>query len=452
MLISQELEMTMLAEQFYDAMRGFIVIEESGLPKYMEFQTEEQIDVILLSGLLTGLQALSEVVSEERIKTIETSNSTFIFEQHSNYFYVIWIEKTISDLELYEPIISKIISRFEGANPSDISGALLISNLTDTPDYEKFGQRIMKMRGSESRYIDAYKELHSQDENSIAVDNIINQFSGIDGLLVISDFGEIHHSEFPRGEPIFNMQILSNFLTGLRSSIKNLDPGTLEQVTTQNYRFIIRDSKGFFYVFEVYKGLVNEEKLSQTIRRIISRYEGIRRSNVSDIKILEDFEAIPEHELLGQLSLEVRELQSKDSEVKNGLDRQTTKVSFGYESSLWKKEQEQLSNFLDTFSEVFMTGVVCSDKKFFVIRKTKDINDWMYTANNLKIEKLLTLMKFKKPNEIVRLSQEKKEFRLLKLTEYAILFSVFDSENAAAERYILRLANILKKISKNIPN
>jgi len=452
LLTSQELEMTMLAEQFYDAMRGFIVIEESGLPKYMEFQTEEQIDVILLSGLLTGLQALSEVVSEERIKTIETSNSTFIFEQHSNYFYVIWIEKTISNLELYEPIISKIISRFEGANPSDISGALLISNLTDTPDYEKFGQRILKMRGSESRYIDAYKELHSQDENSITVDNIINQFSGIDGLLVISDFGEIHHSEFPRGEPIFNVQILSNFLTGLRSSIKNLDPGTLEQVTTQNYRFIIRNSKGFFYVFEVYKGLVNEEKLSQTIRRIISRYEGIRRSNVSDIKILEDFEAIPEHELLGQLSLEVRELQSKDSEVKNGLNRQTTKVSFGYESSLWKKEQEQLSTFLDTFSEVFMAGVVCSDKKFFVIRKTKDINDWMYTANNLKIEKLLTLMKFKKPNEIVRLSQEKKEFRLLKLTEYAILFSVFDSENAAAERYILRLANILKKISKNIPN
>ena len=78
---SHELETTLLAEQFYDAMRGFIVIEESGLPKYIEFQTEEQIDVILLSGLLSGLQSLAEVVSEERIKTIETSNSSFIFEQ-----------------------------------------------------------------------------------------------------------------------------------------------------------------------------------------------------------------------------------------------------------------------------------------------------------------------------------------------------------------------------------
>ncbi|MHA1502258.1 MAG: hypothetical protein ACTSSB_10455 [Candidatus Heimdallarchaeota archaeon] len=450
MLTTQELEMTLLAEQFYDAMRGFIVIEESGLPKYIEFQTEEQIDVILLSGLLSGLQALAEVVSEERIKTIETSNSKFIFELRSNYFYVIWIEKTISDIELYEPIIMKIISRFEGANPTDISGALLVSNLTDTPDYEKFGQRLMKMRGSETRYIDAYKELHSEDGSGATLEEIINQFSGIDGLLAISDFGEIHHTEFPRGDPIFNVQILANFLTGLRRSIKNLDPGTLQQVTTQNYRFIIRDSKDFYYVFQVFKGLVNEEKLSQTIRRIISRYEGIRRSKDPDIKILENFDEIPEHELLGQLSLKVRELQNKDTEVKIGLDRQSTKVSFGDDSSKWKKEQAQLDSFLDTFEDVFMVGLVCFNGKFFVIRKTQDINDWMYTANNLKIEKLQILLKFKDPNEIVRLSQEKKEFRLLKLSEYAVLFSVFDKENAAAERYLLRLANILKKISKNI--
>ncbi|MHA1440854.1 MAG: hypothetical protein ACTSPK_03180 [Candidatus Heimdallarchaeota archaeon] len=450
-MTSQELETTLLAEQFYDAMRGFIVIEESGLPKYIEFQTEEQIDVILLSGLLSGLQALAEVVSEERIKTIETSNSTFIFELRSNYFYVIWIEKTISDLELYEPIIMKIISRFEGANPSDISGALLISNLTDTPDYEKFGQRLMKMKGRETRYIDAYKDLHSEDGSGATVEKIINQFSGIDGLMAISDFGEIHHSEFPRGAPIFDVQILANFLTGLRRSIKNLDPGTLEQVTTQNYRFIIRDGKEFFYVFEVFKGLVNEEKLSFTIKRIISRYEGIRRSNVSDLKILEDFEDVPEHELMGQLSLKVRELQHKETETKDGgLDRLTTKVSFGDDSSKWKKEQKQFNAFLDTFEEVFMVGLVCFNNSFFVIRKSKDINDWMDTANNLKIEKLQMLLKYKDPNEIVRLSQEKKEFRLMKLSEHAVLFSVFDTENAAAERYMLRLANILKKISENI--
>ena len=63
-LTSQDIEETMLAEQFHNAMRGFIVIEESGLPKYIEFLTEEKIDVVLLAGLLSGLQSLAEVISE----------------------------------------------------------------------------------------------------------------------------------------------------------------------------------------------------------------------------------------------------------------------------------------------------------------------------------------------------------------------------------------------------
>ncbi|MHA1461581.1 MAG: hypothetical protein ACTSQ0_00685, partial [Candidatus Heimdallarchaeota archaeon] len=128
-----EIEEAKLAEEFYNSMRGFVVIEESGLPKYIEFLTEEEIDVILLAGLLSSLQALSEVISSENIKTIVTSNSSFIFELREKFFFVIWIEKTVNPIKNYEPFIMKIISRFEGASSSDIDSALLISNLTETP-------------------------------------------------------------------------------------------------------------------------------------------------------------------------------------------------------------------------------------------------------------------------------------------------------------------------------
>ena len=108
-MTSQQIDEKQLAEEFYNSMRGFIVIEESGLPKYVEFLTEEEIDVVLLAGLLSSLQSLAEVISEERIRTIVSTNSRFIFELRKKHFDVIWIEKTTQAIENYEPFILKII-------------------------------------------------------------------------------------------------------------------------------------------------------------------------------------------------------------------------------------------------------------------------------------------------------------------------------------------------------
>jgi len=448
-LTSQDIEETMLAEQFHNAMRGFIVIEESGLPKYIEFLTEEKIDVVLLAGLLSGLQSLAEVISEERIKSIETSNSKFIFISRAKYFYVLWIEKRISDIELYDPIIMKIISRFEGASSSDIENTLLISNLTETPDYEKIGQRIAKFRSMDASYTDAYKKLDSESLSTDDAKKIGDELAGIDGVLIITENGMIEHFEFSKGESIFDINILTNFLTGLRKSIRNLDPGRLVEVTTQNYRFIIHDSGDYFYVFEVTKRLVNEN-LEAVMQRIVSRYEGLRRKSGIHIELLNDFESVPEHELLGQLSLEMRELQGSDGNATASLGRQTSKVSFGDDDRKWLKEEDQLCSFMDVYSEVFMAGIICPDNRFFVIEKTPDINDWIKSVNDLELNKLLELTEHKESNQVVQLSQKDKVFLMHRITDNSIIFSVLDKSNSAVERYLIRLSKIIKKISKNI--
>jgi hypothetical protein len=449
-LTSQEIEETMLAEQFHNAMRGFIVIEESGLPKYIEFLTEEQIDVVLLAGLLSGLQSLAEVISEEKIDSIETSNSKFIFVTREKYFYVLWIEKKISNLELYDPIIKKIISRFEGATSSDIENTLLISNLTETPDYEKIGQRITKFRSMDASYTEAYKKLDSESLSLDDAKTIGDELAGIDGVLIITENGEIEHFEFSKGDPIFDIKILTNFLTGLRKSIRNLDPGRLVEVTTQNYRFIIHDSGDYFYVFEVIKGAAEEKQLEAIMQRIVSRYEGLRRKSEEPIEILKDFESVPEHELLGQLSLEMRELQGNNGDTTTSLGRQTSKVSFGDEDRKWLKEENQLCSFMDIYTEVFMAGVVCPDNKFFVIKKTPDINTWIKSVKDLELNKLLELTEHTEPNQIVQLSQRDKIFLLHRITENTIIFAVSDKSNSAVEGYLIRLSKIIKKISKNI--
>lgn len=440
----------MLYENFYNAMRGFIVIDESGLPKYIEFLTEEEIDVVLLAGLLSSLQALSEVISEERIKTIETNKSMFIFELRANYFYVIWIEKRLRNIENYEPIILKIISRFEGANKSDIENALLISNLADTPEYEKIGRRLVKIQTSEDRYFDAYKKLEGESKTGVNVEYIVNQLAGIDGLLTITDDGEIIHSEFPRGEPIFDIDILRNFLVGLRKSIKNLDPSSLEEITTQNYRFIIRDGEGFFYVFEVIKGLANEEKLSKSMVKIVRRYEGIRKKNIKEFRILKDLDKTHEHDLLGQLSLEMKERQILQANNEANLTRQTSKTSFGDKTSNWSKEENQLNVFMDTYKEIFMAGIITPKKRFFVSKKTADINDWMKSINEIPFNQLQNLIKTKSLNGLLKMVFENKEIRATNITSNSILFVVFDYPNFAAERFMVRLSKIIMKISSNI--
>ncbi len=449
-LTSKEIEETMLAEQFHNAMRGFIVIEESGLPKYIEFLTEEKIDVVLLAGLLSGLQSLAEVISEERIKSIETSNSKFIFVSRAEYFYVLWIEKRISDLELYDPIIMKLISRFEGATSSDIENTLLISNLTETPDYEKIGQRIAKFRSMDASYTEAYKKLDSESLSTDDAKKIADELAGIDGVLIITEDGKIEHFEFSKGDPIFDINILTNFLTGLRKSIRNLDPGRLVEVTTQNYRFIIHDSGDYFYVFEVTKGLSNEKRLETIMQRIVSRYEGLRRKSGIHIELLNDFESVPEYELLGQLSLEMRELQGNNGTTTASLGRQTSKVSFGDDDRKWLKEEDQLCSFIDVYNEVFMAGIICPDNRFFVIEKTPDINDWIKSVNDLELNKLLELTEHKESNQVVQLSQKDKVILVLRITENTIIFSGLDKSNSAVERYLIRLSKIIKKISKNI--
>ena len=449
-LTSKEIEETMLAEQFHNAMRGFIVIEESGLPKYIEFLTEEKIDVVLLAGLLSGLQSLAEVISEERIKSIETSNSKFIFVSRAEYFYVLWIEKRISDLELYDPIIMKLISRFEGATSSDIENTLLISNLTETPDYEKIGQRIAKFRSMDASYTEAYKKLDSESLSTDDAKKIADELAGIDGVLIITEDGKIEHFEFSKGDPIFDINILTNFLTGLRKSIRNLDPGRLVEVTTQNYRFIIHDSGDYFYVFEVTKGLSTEKRLETIMQRIVSRYEGLRRKSGIHIELLNDFESVPEYELLGQLSLEMRELQGNNGTTTASLGRQTSKVSFGDDDRKWLKEEDQLCSFIDVYNEVFMAGIICPDNRFFVIEKRPDINDWIKSVNDLELNKLLELTEHKESNQVVQLSQKDKVILVLRITENTIIFSGLDKSNSAVERYLIRLSKIIKKISKNI--
>ncbi|NHJ32622.1 MAG: hypothetical protein FK732_07155 [Asgard group archaeon] len=447
---SQEIEESKLAEQFYNAMRGFIVIEESGLPKYIEFLTEEKIDVVLLSGLLSGLQSLAEAISEEKIKTIETSNSKFLFVTREKYFYVLWIEKKISDLDLYDPIITKIISRFEGASSSDIENSLLISNLTETPDYEKIGQRITKFRAMDVSFTEAYKKLDSESLNVDEAKEIVDGVVGIDGVLIITENGEIEHFEFSKGDPVFDITILTNFLTGLRKSIRNLDPGRLVEITTQNYRFIIHDSGDYFYVFEVIKGRTEERKLKTIMQRIVSRYEGLRRKPDIPIELLKDFESVTEHELLGQLSLEMRDLHGNNGDSTASLDRQTSKMTFGDDKRKWLKEEEQLYSFMDIYNEVFLAGIVCPDNKFYVIKKTPDINDWIQAVKGLELSKLLELTEHSELNQVVHLAQKDKNFLLYRITNNSIIFSVLDKDNPTAEVYMIRLSKIIKKISKNV--
>ncbi|HUT80855.1 MAG TPA: hypothetical protein VMZ29_06610 [Candidatus Bathyarchaeia archaeon] len=447
----EDLEVTRTAEKFYNALRGFIVIEESGLPKYIEFLTEEQIDVILLAGLLSGLQALAEVISDERIKTIETSNSIFSFVLRSNYFYVTWFEKTISEPELYEPIIMKLISRFEGATSSDIENALLISNLTETPDYEKFGRRVSKLKSMDTKYSEVYKKILSESIDNEEGKRIVEELCGIDGVLIISDKDDtIEHSEFPRGEPIFEISILTNFLVGLRKSLKNLDPGSLEEITTENYRFIIHDKQDYFYAFEVIKGLAQEDQLILTMRKIISRYEGVRKKNIDSFELLKDLKSISEHELLGELSLELRDRQTDPKKDNIGLSRQATKISFGDEASKWLLEEEQIYSFMDIYKEVFMVGIVTPINRYFVMRKAHDTNDWIESATNLELEKLLTLTEINKINPVTKLAQLDKQFWLTRITDKSILFAILDTSNSAIERFLLRLPIILRKISKNV--
>jgi hypothetical protein len=436
---------TELAADFYNAIRGFIVIQESGLPEYVEFLTEEKIDLILLAGLLSGLQSLAEVVSDEKIRAIETSNSKFIFEIRSGLFHVIWIEKTIHEIEKYEPIIRKIISRFEGASKKDIKNKLLISNLTETPEYEKIGKRLMRIRSNAPRSFVTYKNLYN-DVKEEQFDYITKVFAGIDGLLVIEEDGEILHQEFTMGKPIFNVPILVDFIVGLRKSIRNLDPGRLEEITTQNYRFIIINNKHYFYVFQVIKGLANEETLDNTIRKLMSRFEGLNKKKDQKITLLENFDTITEHELIGQLSIEMKERNEKRYGEEQKLERQRGKLSFGNTKREWKEEKEQFYHFMDIFPEVFLTGIITPDDRCFVIRKTPDINDWIQSAKNIELNQLLAMLTNQKA-EVAKMSYQGKEYRVIKIANNVVLFVILESESLAAERFMRRLPKVFKKIS-----
>ncbi len=327
---------------------------------------------------------------------------------------------------------------------------MLISNLTETPEYEKFGRRLVKLRTKEARYIDAHKKLESDIKKSRDIKYIVDKLAGVDGLFIISkESDQMIHSEFYRGESIFNIQTLSNFIIGIKKSMKNLDPGTLEEVSTQSYRFIIRESDNYYCVFEVIKGLANEKKLTNTITKLMNRCEGLRR-DTSGIKILQNLETTSEHEILGQLSMEMREIKGENESEKSELERQTSKISFGDDDNKWKKEEDQLYTLMDIYKEIFLVGVICPESKFFVSRRTSDINDWMQSVLGLQINKLLNLTATKKPNEFVKLAMGGKEILILKIKEKSVLFVALDSTNSAAERYLLRLPNILAKISKNI--
>ncbi|MCK5298889.1 MAG: hypothetical protein KAJ76_08280, partial [Candidatus Heimdallarchaeota archaeon] len=184
--------------------------------------------------------------------------------------------------------------------------------------------------------------------------------------------------------------------------------------------------------------------------RIVSRYEGLRRKSGIHIELLNDFESVPEYELLGQLSLEMRELQGNNGTTTASLGRQTSKVSFGDDDRKWLKEEDQLCSFIDVYNEVFMAGIICPDNRFFVIEKRPDINDWIKSVNDLELNKLLELTEHKESNQVVQLSQKDKVILVLRITENTIIFSGLDKSNSAVERYLIRLSKIIKKISKNI--
>jgi hypothetical protein len=448
-LTSDEIEVTRIAEKFYNSLRGFIVIEESGLPKYIEFLTEEQFDVLLLAGFITSLQALSEIISDEKIDSIETSNSSFLFETRSKYFYVFWIENVFANREVFKPIMMKIISRFEGASDSDIDNTLLISNLTETPEYEKFGQMRVKFQTMVNKESDVYKELFSDKTSKEEMELITKELSGIDGVLVITNDNNVEYSEFPRGKPSFDVPTLSNFLIGLRGVIKNIDPGSLEQITTKNYRFIIHDKQDYFYIFEVIKGLAEEEQLQNTMQRIIDRYEGLRGKSDQKTKLLVDLDSVPEHELLGRLSMEVKGKQN-DIEKKAILNRQTSRITFGDDKNKWEKEGEQLNSFMDIYSEVFMTGIISPSTRFFIMRKSPESNDWIKSANGLELEKLLALTALQKEKKPAQVTYGDKLFLLTRITEGSILFSIIEKSNSAIERYMFSMPKVLKRISKNL--
>ncbi|NHK30918.1 MAG: hypothetical protein FK730_06165 [Asgard group archaeon] len=444
-----EIEVTRLAEKFYNSLRGFIVIEESGLPKYIEFLTEEEFDVLLLAGFITSLQALSQIISDEKIDSIETSNSSFLFETRSKYFYVFWIEKTFANLENFKSIMTKIISRFEGASDSDIDNTLLISNLTETPEYEKFGQMRVKFQSMVNEKSDVYKELFSDKTTKEEIKLITKELSGIDGVLVITNDNKVEYSEFPRGEPIFEVSTLSNFLIGLRGVIKNIDPGSLKQITTKNYRFIVHDKQDYFYLFEVIKGLAEEEQLQNTIQRIINRYEGLRGKISQKTKLLVDLDSVPEHELLGRLSIEMKG-QQNDIEKQAILNRQTSRITFGDDKNKWQKEEKQLNSFMDIYSEVFMTGIISPSTRFFIMKKSLESNDWIKSANGLELEKLLALTALQKKNKPAQVTYGEKLFLLTRITDSSILFSIIEKSNSAIERYMFSLPKVLKRISKNL--
>jgi hypothetical protein len=442
----------MLAEKFYHSLRGFIVIEASGLPKYIEFLTEEQFDVLLLAGLLTSLQNFSEVISEENIRTIETSNTILLFEMREGYFYVFWIEKGSIDLEIYDPIIKKLITRFEGVSNIDIENTLLISNLTETLEFEKIGQRKVRFRSmvTEESESEIYKALFADVDNRKETERIVKEHFGIDGVLVINNKGEINHSEFPRGEASFEVPTVTRFLIGLRKVLKKIDPGMLEEITTPNFRFIINDKDNYFYVFEVIKGFAEkEEQLQHTIARLIRRYEGLRNKTDQSIELLRDLESVPEHELLGQLSLEMKSRQNGDKKQIT-LNRQTSKITFGDARDKWRKEEEQLNSLMDIYSEVFLAGIICPDKRFFVMRRALDSNDWMNSAVELELENLLKLTGLQTDKKVTRVSRKDKEFLQTRITDKTILFVIVDKISPAVETYMLRMPKILQRISTNI--
>ncbi|NHJ47023.1 MAG: hypothetical protein FK733_04475 [Asgard group archaeon] len=449
-MTSEELEVTRLAEKFYHSLRGFIVIEESGLPKYIEFLTEEQFDVLLLAGFLTSLQSFSEIISEENIQTIETSNSILLFKMRRNYFYVFWIEKGIINLDMYEPIIIKLISRFEGSSSSDNDNTLLISNLTETPDFEKFGQRIVKFQTMVPEDSEVYKELFGDIDDKKKIEKITKELLGLDGILVIKDSGEIEHTEFPRGEPSTDINTLTRFLIGLRKVIKNIDPGNLEEVTTSNFRFVIQDKQEYFYVFEVIKGFAEkEEPLQDIILRLASRYEGLRGKTEQPIKLLDDLESTPEHELLGRLSIEMKGRQNGTKKPVS-LNRQTSKITFGNLEDNWKKEEEQFNTFMEIYSEIFLTGIICPEKRYFIMEKTIDSNDWINTANELELEKLLALTPKQAEKKVAQVRHREKIFLVTRITDEVILFVIVDKLSPAVETYMLRMVKILQRISQNI--
>jgi len=445
----EDFEANHLTKQFYDALRGFIVLEESGLPKYIEFLTVEQIDVVLLAGLLSGLQALAEVISEENIKTIETTNSTFLFEAQDEYFYVFWIEKTLTNLDYYHDIITKLIARFVGASKTNVSNTLLISNLTETPDYEKFGQRILKFRSMDKQYSEAYRRIMAESNATEEIKQLTKQLAGIDGVMVITEDGVLEYSEFSRGSAFFNLDILTNFLVGLRKSIKNLDPGNLREITTQNYRFIIHDREDYFYVFEVIKGLADEAELDAIQHKIISRYEGVRKRGLS-VKLLQNLDTVTEYELLGQLSLEMKREQDKRVKQQASLKRQTSRLSFGDTESKWYREEAQLHAFMDVYPEVILTGIVTPGNRFFCMKKVPDSNDWIALAKNLELSELLELTVRTKQNELVKLRKNNRPMLLKRITDQTVLIAVVENDNAELEHYMVRLPLILRKISANL--